>query len=203
MNSLIILDWDDTLFPTSWVVKNGIDLTDKQTKNKYIVYFSQLDNILYKLLNSFMEHGNVYIVTNAKVKWVLISADILPNTKKLLNNKIKVLSAREKHEKEFPNDMFAWKRMIFKNVVSEVYSSNDLQNIISIGDADYEYKALVNLWNKKKNNRILKTVKFVSSPTFDSLIDQLDVLSTSVNQICLCKKHMDLKFNNLFSTIQV
>jgi hypothetical protein len=146
-----------------------------------------------------MEHGTVYIVTNAKVKWVLISADILPNTKRLLTDKVHILSAREKHEKEFPSDMFAWKRLIFKNIVTKVYNSDDQQNIISVGDADYEYRALIDLWNKK-NRRILKTVRFISSPTFESLIDQLEILSTSVPNICLCKKHMDLKFNNLFST---
>ena len=202
MSALIILDWDDTLFPTSWVVRNGIDLTDKDTKNRYIVYFSQLDNILYKLISLCMECGTTYIVTNAKVKWVMISADILPNTKKLLMNNVKILSAREKHEKDHPNDMFAWKRMIFKNIVTTVYPNNGNQNIISVGDADYEYRALIDLWNKKKPNRMLKTVRFISSPTFESIIDQLDILSTSIRTICLTKKHMDLKFN-LFSPLPI
>ena len=33
--TLIILDWDDTLFPTSWVLENKIDLTDPAIRAKY------------------------------------------------------------------------------------------------------------------------------------------------------------------------
>ena len=196
-DALIILDWDDTLFPTTWTVKNRINLSDKDTKERYIVYFSQLDNLLYKLLSAFMEHGTIFVVTNAMVKWVLVSADILPHTKRLLQSKIQIISAREKHGKEIPNDMFEWKRLIFKNLVSKYYLDNSSQNIISVGDADYEFRALVDLWNKHHKRRILKTVKFMPSPSFDALIDQLEVLASSVPHICKTTKHMDLRFNDV------
>ena len=29
--TLVIFDWDDTLFPTSWTVKNNINLSDDTT----------------------------------------------------------------------------------------------------------------------------------------------------------------------------
>jgi hypothetical protein len=193
--SLIILDWDDTLFPTSWVIKNKINLSNEDHKNKNIVFFSQLDNLLYKLLLSFMEYGTVVIVTNAMVKWVNISSDILPNTKRLIRNNIRVISAREKHQKSMPGDMFGWKRVIFKDLVLKYFNKNSNQNIISVGDADYEFKALIELWNKKNKKRVLKTVRFLRSPNFDSLIDQLEVLSNSVQTICRKNSHMDLKFN--------
>jgi len=194
-NALIILDWDDTLFPTTWVIKNKINLNDEKDKNKYIVFFSQLDNILYELLVSFMQHGTVVVVTNAMVKWVNISSDILPNTKRLIQKNIQIISAREQHQKDMPGDMFGWKRNIFKKLVLNYYDKSRSQNIISVGDADYEFKALISLWNKKRKTRVLKTVRFMRSPTFDSLVDQLEVLSNSVDQICKSSKHMDLKFN--------
>ena len=195
-NTLIILDWDDTLFPTTWILQKKINLNCEKTKNKHMVFFSQLDNILYKLLNTFMERGTVMVVTNAMVKWVMISADIIPNTKRLIEKNIEIISAREKHQDDLPNDAYAWKRLIFKDIVSKFYANTRYQNIISVGDAEYEFKALIHLWNKKRKKRILKTVRFIQSPSFESLIDQLEVLSASIDKICNSKTHMDLKFDN-------
>ena len=84
--TLIILDWDDTLFPTSWATKNDIDLTDPDTQNKYIVSFSKLDLLLHKLLTNFLNCGTVIIVTNATLGWVLISSNILPSTQELIKS---------------------------------------------------------------------------------------------------------------------
>lgn len=190
-HSLIILDWDDTLFPTTWVLKEKINLKNDSVKNKYIVFFSKLDQLLYRLLINFMKHGEVVIVTNAMIKWVNISADILPYTKKLINKKIKVISAREAHGDKYPKRMFIWKKLIFK----DLSAYKNYKNIISIGDAEYEFKALINLWNKK-NNRNLKTIRFIKSPSYDALIDQLQVLINCLKNICEKKQHMDLKFNN-------
>jgi hypothetical protein len=196
-NALIILDWDDTLFPTSWVIRNNINLNDMDDKNKYIVFFSELDNILYKLLQSFTKYGTVVIVTNAMVKWVGISSTILPNTKRLIDKNIRIISAREEYQKEYPGDMFAWKRSTFRDIVTDYYGGQDIQNIISAGDADYEFQALVDLWNTKNNKRILKSIKLMRSPTYESLIDQLNVLYKSVTRICTNGSHMDLRFNSL------
>src|SRR2546423_12365702 len=45
-NTLIIIDWDDTLYPTSWSVDNSIDLTDPKSRYKYIKHFELLDDYL-------------------------------------------------------------------------------------------------------------------------------------------------------------
>ena len=140
-----MLDWDDTLFPTSWTLKNNIDLNNNAKKNKYIVFYSKLDLLLYKLLTSFMKCGKVVIVTNAMVKWVGISSTILPNTKRLLQESdIDIVSAREAYQKKHPGDMFLWKRNVFENVVTDYFDEKSLiENIISVGDAEYEFKALI------------------------------------------------------------
>ncbi len=194
-NALIILDWDDTLFPTTWILENRIDLADEKTIKNYIISFSELDLILYKLLTNFMNCGTVVIVTNAMVKWVILSSSVLPNARNLIKNKIPIISAREAYQKNLPDDTFAWKRLIFKNLVKSHYRKQKIQNIISVGDADYEFKALVNLWDKQRKRRILKTVKLMQSPSYESLVDQLEVLNKSVDGICSSNKHMDLKFD--------
>jgi len=194
--TLIIFDWDDTLFPTSWLVQNNINLSDEQTRNKYIILFTRLDTLINQLLIIAMKHGKVIIVTNAVNKWIELSLNMLPNTKKLIHNNIDVISARELYQEKHPDQMGLWKRLVFQNYVNDHFKTHPLQNIISIGDAEHEFNALIELYNAHSvvKKRILKTVRFIKDPTFESLLDQLNVFKNCLVQIIRSKKHMDLVF---------
>jgi hypothetical protein len=189
---LTILDWDDTLFPTSWVLKNNIDLTKDDEQHKYMIFFAKLDLLLYKILTELLKNGKVAIVTHAMTKWVLTSSKILPNTQAIIMKDIKIISARELFQKKQPDKLSIWKSMIFHNLVDY----NKVQHIISVGDADYEFRALVDLYDPA-HKRLLKSVRFMSSPSYDSLIDQLEVFNKNIKQIVNHKNHMDLKFEDL------
>lgn len=195
--TLILLDWDDTLFPTSWIMRNNIDLTDEESVHKYIKFFSKLDILLYNLLSNLKKYGSVVIVTNAMLKWIKITSNVLPNTQKLFMNSIKILSARDIYQDQYPNNMQMWKKIVFKNLVKKYYTDSCLQNIISIGDAEYEFNALVDLYdvNSVINKKILKTIRLLKDPNYDFLLDQLKVLNKSIKKICEDKKHLDLIFN--------
>lgn len=197
MKTLIILDWDDTLFPTSWTINKGIDLTDKNVQNKYIVFFSKLDMLVHKLIFNMIKYGKVIVVTNAMAKWVDISSNVLPNTSTLIKKHVKIVSAKDMYRKKYPNNIPLWKKLIFHRLAKEYYKNNKShQNIISIGDAMYEYEALVSL-SDNKNSKYLKSIKFIEKPTFDKLIDQLEVLQGSFNNMVKKKNHMDLIFNHI------
>ena len=83
-NSLVILDWDNTLFPSTWVTKNNINLNDIEVRNRYLDFFSELDDQIYKLLQQISEYSKVIIITNALPIWVKISSSVLPKTQYLL-----------------------------------------------------------------------------------------------------------------------
>lgn len=188
--TLIILDWDDTLFPTSWVVQNGLNLADVSVQNKFIVYFARLDMLLHKILNNLISKiGKVIIVTNAKEKWIDISTMILPNTKKLIKDNIKVISARDIYSKKIPGNMHLWKKIVFRKIVDTYYYN--AQNIISVGDAEYEFNALIDLYDPKKP-RLIKSVRFVQLPSFDKLIKELEVLDNCIDDINNSKTNIDL-----------
>jgi hypothetical protein len=74
-----------------------------------------------------------------------------------------------------------------------------MDHIISIGDAEYEFMALLDLINHVniKHKGYLKSIRLVKSPSFDTIVDQLYVLNESINKICIQDKHMDLKFKNV------
>lgn len=196
MKTLIILDWDDTLFPTSWVMGKGINISNTRTKERHIHYFKRLDELLYRLLKRFMKYGKVVVVTNAMTKWVIASSEILPNTQQVIMENIEVISARERYQKKVPHDMYKWKKWTFEKEVMEYFMGrHKVENIISVGDAEYEFRALTELYeNFKKKKRILKAIRLLSSPTYESLIDQLEVLERCVEKVCEAQKHMDLKF---------
>jgi len=189
-NSLVILDWDNTLFPSTWVTNNFIDLNDNIIKQKYLDFFIDLDNIIYNLLQKILYKSKVIIVTNALPIWITISSNVLPKTKILLKN-IKVISARKDYQK-ITNNSYDWKKHAFNNEVINLLNNEEKQNIISIGDALYEYKALINLYN---NNRILKSIKFVENPNIDVLKDQLKVLQDNIHIIINHSKHLDLVYS--------
>lgn len=183
-NTIIILDWDDTLFPTTWVTKNGINLTD--------LCLSDLDDILSEFLIKLQEYGQIIIITNALPIWVKVSSGILIKTNKIINN-TKIISARKIYKNSCSN-MMDWKKMAFKDEIIKLIDNNNFLNIISIGDAEYEYIALINLYKSINKQKILKAIKLMNHPTNEILIDQLKVLSKVCQNICLNQNNLDLKF---------
>jgi hypothetical protein len=196
--TLIILDWDDTLFPTTHTVMTGINnKLMTQDHGNITQDFSGLDNLLYKLLLRMLSYGKVVIVTNASTNWIELSSNLLPKTKKLLVN-MDIISARDIMQQKYPENMNMWKKEIFEEVVLEYFASHGYQHIISIGDADYEFIALIELYNEHafSKKRLLKTVRFMHSPSFHALTDELNVLNNNLDSIIKSKKHMDLKFDS-------
>lgn len=192
--TLIILDWDDTLFPTNWVQKNGINLAKADIRDQFIVYFQELDDVLSRLLKTLVGHGKVMIITNAMPEWVDLSSIVLPKTCHILR-KLKVVSARKNYQFT-SNNVMDWKILAFKNEVANEFRQCRSMNVISIGDAEYEYNALISLieWNRKCE-KLLKAVKFIKDPTHDVLIDQVETLIKAIPAICGRTDHLDLKFD--------
>ena len=88
--TLFILDWDDTLFPTDWTLKNNINFLTSSAREQYVIYFQELDRALHKLLKNTMSLGKVIIVTNALPDWINMSSMVLPQTYNLLK-KVKIV----------------------------------------------------------------------------------------------------------------
>ena len=196
-STLIILDWDDTLFPTSWITKNNIEI--HAIKNKETIeYFNQIDIALNKLFKTMLKCGDILIITNALINWITISSAILPLLSKLLKStNIKIVSARGEYQQMSDNPM-DWKKIAFERELNIIMKNKLINNVISIGDAEYEYKALINLYrNDKKNYKLLKSVKFIRYPNNYQLLDQINVLDNAIIDISMKTSHLDLKFNSI------
>jgi hypothetical protein len=205
--TLIILDWDDTLFPTTWVTTNDINIKNinninniNNSKNSISSYFQQVDIELENLLRLLLKCGHVAIITNAMLNWINVSSNILPRTSKILENgeddfDIEIISARGSYQ-SVSKDPMDWKKLAFEEILKN-NKFRKINNIISIGDAEYEYKALINLYENtksSKNYKLLKSVKFVKYPTNHVLLDQIKVMQDASIKVCTTKTHLDLRF---------
>jgi len=212
LTNIFIIDWDDTLFPTSWVNKNKINLLNTDSINNYKLYFLELDKTISLFLESLDKIGDIYIVTNASIKWIKNCLSILNLTKNLIiNKKIRIVSARDSYS-QMNNSPTEWKILTFQDIIKDIlikinrnFKPNTIFNIISLGDAVYEYMALINLdtffkkyVNENNNcnlNYLLKNIKFMKNPEFDFLIDQIQVFDKNKENIINNLSYVDLKFN--------
>ena len=124
-----------------------------------------------------------------------------------MGNNIRIVSARDIYSKTLssPTD---WKintfRDILNNIIidnSNITNRNTFLNVISIGDAEYEYIALLNLdeyfkSNKQNINYLLKSVKFIEKPNFDIIIDQMEIVQKNIDFIVNKIGYLDLKFKD-------
>ena len=190
-NSIIIFDWDDTLLPTSFLSPGGtFNLDIKLSKNDR-EYFTKIEKEVSNLLNSAIEKGEVFIITNADKGWVEFSAkkfypsiiDILP--------KIKIISAREEYGKIYPGDSGKWKIQTFLDLQKYI-NLNLVTNLLCFGDSIIEIKA-GRILASKFREAFIKTIKFKEAPKLDDLLKQLNLVNQQFNYIYSSIKNLTIK----------
>lgn len=192
-NTIIIIDWDDTLYPTSWTMQNNIDLTDPKSRYKYIKYFENLDEHLSSTLQHIKTLGDVLIITNAMPEWVQLTVSVLPKTKRVLKN-VDIISARLRQQSKAK--MTEWKKHTFLEEIIERSRKKNYANILSLGDAEFEYDALINLYKiNVPTHKYLKAIKFIKTSEYDTLIEQIKIIKQHIKNICDVTRHLDLTFD--------
>ena len=226
--NLIIIDWDDTIFPTSWILKNKINIITKNylNDNNIMKILCKIDLVLCKLLELMITLGKVIIITNATTSWIKQSCSILVKSNEIIKKNIEIVSANDNYSKKYPSKISLWKKKEFYYQVLKYLNNNDnlfmsninkntfgnlskinnelyinknhieKHSIISIGDSNYEYNALINLYDNINNIVNLKTVKFKQEISIDNFIEQIIILRENIEFICEINNHADLVFLN-------
>ena len=202
--NIFIIDWDDTLFPSNWIVSNKIDLTNEYIITKYKLYFLELDKIINDFLVKLQYHGIVYIVTNATIRWIASCLHLLPKTKhSVIEKKVTIISARDTYsnKSESPYD---WKTFTFQDVIYTFIKNTgsfdkDMRiNIFSLGDANYEYVALINVdkYLKKENRNnfryYLKNIRFIEKPDFNVVVNQIKKVDNNIFDLIQIRNYIDI-----------
>eukprot|EP00397_Hematodinium_sp_SG-2012_P037689 GEMP01040876.1.p1 GENE.GEMP01040876.1~~GEMP01040876.1.p1 ORF type:complete len:345 (+),score=76.27 GEMP01040876.1:490-1524(+) len=165
--TIIIFDWDDTLFPTSWVRhekglhwRYPLEQQIKSFSDQEIATFknqlSTLQKNVDRILTQAMILGHVVIVTLARPPWVELSCDnFFPHIGRFVKkHNIKIVYAQDladgavtNYDKQkFMSDddverfWIQKKQTAIMGEISDFYtkSESSWKNIISLGDSDLE-----------------------------------------------------------------
>jgi len=201
-STIIVFDWDDTLYPSSWVHGNGYDLVNAELSDlseQERSLLAAFEDIILIVLDRAMRLGKVMIVTDAEQDWVELSASIfMPRVAALLErSSVLVVSARSSFERKHPFQPSEWKRETFVKYVYG-YHSNAVdffpRNIISVGDGPNERAALHSLVNSVPG-LLGKCVKLVTRPTVEELHVQMEMLLGFLTYICRSADPLDLQLS--------
>jgi transcription termination factor NusB len=173
-NTIIVFDWDDTLFPTTYL--NIINYhIDENVKKLLAECELHVINILEYFVNSFY---HIYIVSNAEKSWIFRSVEMYYNRlhSHELFKKINIISARDTYINIYTNDfydsMYMWKyQAMYDIMLKNINAYNNIKQIISFGDSEYERKAILSLTTIFPDI-YCKNIKFTSLPTCTQIINQ-------------------------------
>jgi len=205
LQSMIIIDWDDTLCPSHWIRVNRPKLQYFQpcpNDPKYKKPLADLSGQVIRLLRAASEVGKTIILTNAQPGWVEISCkNFLPNVWGVIQElQIDVIYARQSIELDTATSTIydynynanapqLWKEKAMKDHIGKFYSRylhQSWKNIVSIGDQLCEHNAcrIVTLARPSQKRKCrTKTIKLVEEPAIDNLTAQLQVLNQWINGI--------------------
>ncbi|KAL3826536.1 hypothetical protein ACHAXA_003600 [Cyclostephanos tholiformis] len=116
--AVIIFDWDDTILPSSFVDRSQCDNLGELSSHTRAL-FREIEICTEKCLAAAACHGEVIIITNSDEGWVKYSAErYLPNLIPVLR-RYRIISARTRYEKFYPNQPLCWKAAAFAHEVNE------------------------------------------------------------------------------------
>lgn len=177
-NSIILFDWDDTLLPSHFIdqcLSQGKQMTVQMKE-----VFTKMEFAVIRLLSLAINHGDVYIVTNATAGWVEYSASIYyPSLAETLQ-KVKVISARSAFENKFPNNLFMWKMETFKAI--RKYYQDIVTNVLCIGDSMFELDAARKMCSEFKE-AFCKCIKVKETPKPEQITKQLLLLADNFSKL--------------------
>jgi len=192
--TLIIFDWDDTLFPTTWLQREGC-LEDESVpiSTSQAAQLQLLSEHVKATLDLAKARAKVVIVTNAQEGWVDLSCSkFMPALQHSLRG-VDVMSARSSFEQEHKH--FEWKCLAFAKQVKDFYGtcpSGHRRNILSLGDSLHEQRALTSV-TQCVPNCLAKSIKFMEKPEVQQLIDEHEILIGVLQDVIDDEGSLDLE----------
>jgi hypothetical protein len=184
-------DWDDTMFPTSWLRHHGIFDGAELCENQQC-HLKKLADEVEKTLRTALLFGKVVIVTNGQQGWVEKScSEAMPSLIHVLQD-VDIVSARSTYE-EFAEEPSEWKRFAFAQEVSQLaIPSDQLLNVVSLGDSLHEQQAVMSLCESMPNC-FAKSLKFADAPSIGQLIQQHEFIHTCFLDVAEHNGHLDVE----------
>jgi hypothetical protein len=204
--TLIIFDWDDTLFPTTWLESARVNVAVERTPEQVEVLMKSYHATLIQLLELATRLARVAIVTLARPTWVsqCCATALPPEVQELITNRgVRVFYARnyvmpdvsERH----PRSVFMPEThpacMLEILVAQKIAAMRDLlkehspRQVISIGDGDFECVATHDFClddrgdGSRPSSWLAKTVKLEPEPSVNDVEQSLGLLAENMELI--------------------
>lgn len=175
--TVIIFDWDDTLLCTSFLKQ----LQGAPLPREVVPVLKAIETSATDLLEQALGLGHTFIITNAASGWVEQSAfEHFSNLRPVLD-RVHVVSARSRYESEYPNKVSLWKTKTFLDIQKQL-GSEVIGNLVSLGDSCFEMEAAFAM-GQEFEQAVVKTIKFLSCPSPESLARQLELVSRQFTSI--------------------
>ncbi|CEG42699.1 HAD-like domain [Plasmopara halstedii] len=210
---LIILDWDDTLFPNTHLAKLGFSSEDKAfvIPQDCVSTLNELAEEVEKFLIACLNIGTCCIVTNGQSGWVERSCKrFLPNVVPLLE-KITIISARSCFEKVYPDRPIEWKIAVYQDLLAKHgymqmsrleprddcirQQEHETQQVIALGDSQGD-RCAIQYVARRTPYMQLKSIKLLDNPTITQLQKQLKILGVFLEQLSCHDETLDLELSN-------
>lgn len=200
-SSLIIFDWDDTLFPTAELHAGGyLDLLSKPgDRAEPLPQSLPCDDLrevaaaAAQALRAAKSVGNTIIVTNADHGWVHeTAARFMPGLAHDLQG-IPVLSARSIFKPQGISESRERKVQCFRRIVQCFHSGPagifGVQSLVSIGDSMDEHEATMKV--AQSCPCYVKSLKLMERPTMSQMAQQLEVFAAQLPSIATHAGNLD------------
>mmetsp|Transcript_123389 Transcript_123389/g.356672 ORF Transcript_123389/g.356672 Transcript_123389/m.356672 type:complete len:286 (+) Transcript_123389:87-944(+) len=182
--TVTIFDWDDTLLCTSWLIEHTSKAKTFDSSTQALL--RSIERCAFKMLSTALCMGHTVIITNAVNGWVEQSASMWAPGLLPLLDKVPIISARDSYQEAYPEDVSKWKVEAFLGLQREL-PATQVANLIAIGDSEFEMAA-ARLMRQQYEHALLKTVKFIASPSPVVLLKQMEVVTEHLGKMIAATK---------------
>jgi len=206
-STVTVLDWDDTLMPSTWLKGQG--LSGAAVAEKFGITKEMVDACeevavhVQRVIQKAQEYGKVFIITNGTHGWVENSCGLfMPSIRNLILS-LPIISAADLY-RYFSKDPISWKRMAFRrDLLDRAFGGMPRASrvIISIGDGYAEQQASRNLMMIGSYSQVgllsVRSLKIVESSSPAVLIRQLDEICQILPSLATQSGDFDLQWNTV------
>lgn len=198
--NLFILDWDDTIFPTSHLTRGEFrTFTEKDIYDNIDLIFDEIDHKACALLYTMADFGIISIVTNASESWfkkslkyfrmlsyAIETCRVSVFTADSAKNAIKMKESAAQEAKIINFDNALDLHFTAKNIPEKT-----IVNLISIGDQDAESEAAFRMCTKYSYIRA-KCLKLRPFPAVNIIEYQLQWIRDRLKSISTLDKKFEV-----------
>jgi len=182
-HTILILDFDDTLFPSTTIdVKQCEKIDDEflELIQKHLKFF-------FKKINSH-KNCDYYIITGGNYEWVNLILDMYyQKLKKYIIGH--VYSVYNYNDKTLEKSIKEEKEKQIEYIIENFHNKKNIE-LLSFGDGEYERSAVISYSKKKEIN--FKNIKFIETPLLEQLIKQWNLICVNIDYLINYGYELDL-----------